>query len=135
MEGERTEGGNFFPGKKLPGKFLRLRFFQRLPLRIKRPLTCIPFQEGHTFSITGLLESGSTDPSRDCKEGKEPVTIQRSPSSKESLLPQQLSPHELFPFYFPPLPPCSKHVQGHLPLCEGYDIQIHLWNYLNKRYF
>lgn len=107
---EGQEGDNFLLGRQLPGKFLRLRFFQRLPLDIKMPLTCIPCQKGHAFSITGLLATGRADPSRNCKRGKESVTIQLCPLSDESPLPQKLSPHELFPFYFPPIPPWSKHV-------------------------
>lgn len=130
---KQQEDGNFLPGKQHPGKFLRLRFFQRLPLGVKGPLTCIACQGGHAFSIPRFLVTGRVDPSRDCKKGKEGVTIQLCPSSTELLLPQQLSPHEPFPFYFPPLLPWSKHFQSHLPLWKGYGIQIHLGNDFSKR--
>lgn len=122
---KQQKGGNFLPGKQLPGTFLRLRFFPR-------PLTYIVRQEGHAFCIPRFLVTGRAHPSRDYMKGKEAITIQLGPSPTEPLLPQQLSPHGFFPFYFPLLP-WSKHVQSHLPLWKAYVVQIHLWTDFSKR--
>ena len=72
------------------------------------------------------------DPSSNCYKWKN-LSIQLNSSSPESLPPQQLSPHDLLPF-FVYLLPWLKSVQGHLPLCKGYSIYIQPWNYLNKMY-
>lgn len=92
-EMKQQKGGNFLPGKQLPGKFLRLRFFPR-------PLTYIACQEGHAFCIPRFLVTGRAPPSRDYMKGKEAITIQLGPSPTEPLLPQQLSPHGFFHFIF-----------------------------------